>query len=369
MRIKSFNALEEKLKQPNRWESLIGKRKPSADTLGYTLCRFYLDPLRDLVKHLNRKAWRNKAIFFRPGEIYRVVAIDGHELWASSARCCKDCLVREVEVKGKKRLDYYHRVVLAQWVGVTPPGILDLELIRPGEGEVVAARRLFDRILANYHRLFDVIVADAIYLEAPFIKKVLSSGKHVVIIMKQENRELYQDADQLRTLTEPQVIRDGSKTTTLWDLSDLSSFTTLGRLMRVVWCQEHEVKNKIIWGKKQQVVEENTWIWVTDLPASVVPATKIQRWGHDRWDLENRGFNELGQLWGMNHCFVHHPVAIEALLLTLAIAFLTTYLFYERNLKPDLRSRFTRLALANRLTDDLVFLCGAPLWPKLLDSS
>jgi len=73
---------------------------------------------------------------------------------------------------------------------------------------------------------------------------------------------------------------------------------------------------------------------VTDLPAAVVPAGTIQRWGHARWDIENRGFNELATLWHMDHCFVHQVVAVEALLLTLALAFVLTHLFYTRNLKP-----------------------------------
>jgi predicted GNAT family acetyltransferase len=83
-------------------------------------------------------------------------------------------------------------------------------------------------------------------------------------------------------------------------------------------------------GQRQRVEEDHRWIWVTDLPADVVPATTIQRWGHARWDLETRGFGELTRHWHLDHCFIHHVVAMEALLLTLALAFLTTYLFYTR---------------------------------------
>lgn len=32
-------------------------------------------------------------------------------------------------------------------------------------------------------------------------------------------------------------------------------------------------------GERHQVLEEKTWIWVSDLPAATVPATRIQRWG------------------------------------------------------------------------------------------
>ena len=206
------------------------------------------------------------------------------------------------------------------------------------------------------------------YLEAPFLKQVLDAGKHVVIVMKQERRELFQDAEKLRSLVAPQVFVDGSKTTRLWDIPELSSFTTLGRTVRVVWAEEQTPKRKIVGGKPTDVVEEKTWVWVTDLPSATVLPTKIQRWGHDRWDIENRGFNELVNLWHMNHYFIHDTNAIETLLLTLAIAFVTTYLFYERNLKASARRHLTRLALAGRMADDLTLLAGTDAW-SLLDPS
>ena len=65
----------------------------------------------------------------------------------------------------------------------------------------------------------------------------------------------------------------------------------------------------------------------------------------------------------MDHYFIHDPTAIETLLLTLAIAFVTSYLFYERNLKAPARRHLTRLALAARLVDDLTLLGGVSVWP------
>jgi hypothetical protein len=248
-------------------------------------------------------------------------------------------------------------------VGVTPPAILDLEPVGPREGEVTAARRLLERILHQHSRLIDVVSADALYLEAPFLEQVLEAGKHFVIVMKQEARDLYQDAERLRSLIEPQTLVEGARTTRLWDIPNLSSFTTLDRAVRVVWAEEKTLKHRIVGAKPTDVLEQRTWVWVTDLPGATVPATKIQRWGHDRWDLENRGFNELASLWHMDHYFIHDITAIEILLVTLALAFITTYLFYERNLRTQARRYLTRLALAARMADDLTLLAGASAWP------
>lgn len=287
LRLRSFNALEQELRVARRWEAWVGSRKPSADTIGRVFAKMSPDELRQILVTIHRRAWRRKAIHLWPGESYRVVAVDGHEVGASRARCCSECLVREVTVGEETVLEYYHRIVVAQWVGVTPPPILDLERVNPKEGEVTAARRLLERVLRQHPRLIDVICADALYLEAPFFKQVLDAGKHVVIVMKQERRDLYQDAERLRSLVEPQILVDGQRTTRLWDLPELSSFTTLNRPLRVVWVEEQTRKRKIVGGKPKDILEEKTWIWVTDLPSAIVPPAKIQRWGHDRWDLEN----------------------------------------------------------------------------------
>ena len=369
LRLRSFNALEQELRVGRRWEAWIGARKPSADTIGRVVSKMSPNELRQVLAAMHHSAWRRKAVHTRPGESYRVVAVDGHEVGASRARCCAGCLVREISVGEETVLEYYHRVVVAQWVGVTPPAILDLEPVRPKEGEVVAARRLLERALRDYSRLIDVISADALYLEAPFFNLVLDAGKHLVVVMKQEARDLYQDAERLRSLLQPEILVDGPRTTRLWDISNLSTFTTLNRPVRVVWAEEDTLKHKIVGGEVEQILDKKTWIWVTDLPAAVVPPAKIQLWGHDRWNLENRGFNELVSLWHMDHFFIHDATAIEILLLTLAVAFVTTYLFYERNLKAPARRHLTRLAMAARLADDLVLLGGTSVWPSAPEPS
>jgi hypothetical protein len=228
LRLRSFNALEEELRLGSRWEAWIGPRRPSADTIGRVMAKMSADEMREVLSAVLHGAWRSKAIHLRPGESYRVVAVDGHEIGASRARCCPRCLQREVKLAGRKVREYYHRFVVAQWVGVSPPAILDLQPVCPREGEVPAARRLLERIL-QHCRLIDVISADALYLEAPFLEQLLEAGKHFVIVMKQEARGLFQDAERIRSLIEPQTLVEGPRTTRLWDIPNLSSFTTLAR--------------------------------------------------------------------------------------------------------------------------------------------
>src|SRR5207237_10652400 len=136
---------------------------------------------------------------------------------------------------------------------------------RPREGEVVAARRLRARIVATYGRLIDAVTADALYLEAPFIRQVLAAGAHVVIVLKQEARALYKAADELRAVLAPGLVTEGARTTRLWDLPELDAFPTLGRPVRVVWAEEATGRRRRVGGELQEGLEERRWLWVTDL--------------------------------------------------------------------------------------------------------
>jgi hypothetical protein len=308
--------------------------------------------------------WRAKAIQRRYGSHLRVVALDGHELWSSYSRCCPDCLCREVKTADGVATQYYHRVVTACWLDVNLPVVIDVEPVRPDEGEVVAARRLVQRLLASYGRLIDVFAGDALYLEAPFCKDVLAAGKHFVVVMKQEARDLYQDAHRLRQLTSPTVTKDELTTSRTWDLPDLSTFTTLGSPVRVVWTETQSRKTKIVAGRPQLENEDSTWVWVTSLPQSTASAQTIARWGHHRWDIENRAFNELSNLWSMDHCFVHNTTATLAILLTMALALATTALFFERNLNPAARRNICRSSLVITFLGDIAACRGIPVWPR-----
>lgn len=231
----------------------------------------------------------------------------------------------------------------------------------------MAARRLLARIVKDYARLLDVISADALYLEAGSAVSEgrfgggkafrggggAQAGDSRAVSGRPEPAGAAGAAGACmqRTARQDQSHLGHAGTDELYD-------TTLGHAVRVVWAEERTTFTRIVGGTPQQVTQESTWVWVTDLSCSEASALTIQRMGHDRWDVENRGFNELVQHWQMDHAFVHDPTAIEVLLLTLAVAFLTTYLFYAHNLKEPARRFLSRLALAARLLQDLPRTAG-----------
>jgi hypothetical protein len=369
-RQRSFNAMEQHLKIPQRWEPWAGPRLPSADTLGYSLERFDPEPLRDALAQVAHKAKRKKAFKrLKPGSRnpYWMAALDGHELWSSFKRCCDQCLQRNVEVNGQAVLQYYHRVVVLQMVGVSPAFILDVEPILPGEDEVAAATRIVRRIRKRYPRFLDILTMDALYLQAPFTRALLEEGFEAVTVLKQENRDLYQDVEGLLKLAPiPEVQVKGSKKIQQWDFENLASWSQVGREVRVV-CSKEETTRKIRKGRQwENETITSDWRWMTTISSGPAPADWIGEAGHARWDIENRGFNELAEYWAMDHCFHHEPNAILVILMILALAFGLTTFFFDRNLKPQVRQGHTRLFLAHRLMEDLIrggvssFWCQPP---------
>ena len=82
---------------------------------------------------------------------------------------------------------------------------LDVELLRPGEGEETAAKRLLERVFASYGRFFDVVVGDALYLDAPFLNFCLDHHKHAIVTIRGDQRLLlYVATNSMGCNTPPQ---------------------------------------------------------------------------------------------------------------------------------------------------------------------
>jgi len=359
LRLGSFNALEQQFRIPQRWDPWVGALKPSADTLGYALERYDPDPIRRMLTRIGQQAKRKKALRRLYPDAYWVGALDGVETLKSRKRHCLTCCTREIEVGGQTVTEYYHRDVVLQLVGVLPAFPLDQEAVLPGETETAAGLRLLERFHQRVPRFLDVLTLDAFYLQAPFVNRALELGYGLVIVLKQENRDLYQDAEGLFQITLPQEqaqrVQGVDSMAKVWDVRDLTSWPQLGRPVRVVRELKTFPRRERIAGQWVERQVEQDWRMVVIFPDAQQPqADSVRRWAHARWDEETRGFGELTQHWHLDHSYRHHPTARLACLLILFLAFVLTTIFFTRNLKPEARKGKSRLHLAGLLNDDLV---------------
>ena len=86
-------------------------------------------------------------------------------------------------------------------VGKAPHVILGQEMLKPrdgaekDEGELTGGKRLIERLRKRHGHFADVIVADALYLNAPFINTIKENGLEAVIRLKDEKRLIFQNAE------------------------------------------------------------------------------------------------------------------------------------------------------------------------------
>jgi len=360
----SLNGLEQHLRVPARLRGIVGARLPSVDSIGRISAPMVSQPLRQLISDIAHQLKRNKAL--TRCEDWLFAAVDGHEFFSSRKRCCPQCQSRTLTVQGEKVTEYYHQGVVSHLIGQDLALVLDVELLRPGEGEETAAKRLLERVFTNYPRFFDVVVGDALYFDAPFINFCLDHHKHVIVTAKGEKRLLVQDAAGLFAQQPPGrwVDDHGKRTVQFWDEEGFTSCEGVKRPLRFLRTVETVRRRERIAGQWQEKEETTTWSWATTLTKAQLSTRGLWRCGHARWDIENDCFNTLSTHWGLDHCFKHAAQAIVNFLLMSFIMYALLQSFWLRNLKPSLRARLTLIGLARELDRGLVG-CRAP-WASQL---
>ncbi|MEK6779794.1 MAG: transposase [Candidatus Deferrimicrobiota bacterium] len=344
-RLGSLNALEQA--RPNDpSKGWLGGPPPSADALGDAAAALSLDDLREGLFAQYTVLKRNKAIRPLPRG-FLVLILDAHESGASYLRCSEGSLTRTIKTSKGERLQFYYRHVAAMLLHAGGEVLLDVEALRPGEDEIAAATRLFERVVARYPRAFDTVSGDALYLNPAFCRLARRHGKYFIAVLKNENRDLVVDARSLFPLTEPHRWTEGHTDIEAWDIPDLTTWTQYGKPVRVVRTLEtHPVRRQ---RTKEVMPEKAEWMWGTNIPLWKAPRDVIVRLGHGRWSIENQGFNEIVHAWHGDHIYKNHPNAIAACYLLLFLAYNLFHAFFTRDLKPALRAAYTMAFLVEKI--------------------
>jgi len=334
----SLNALEQ-CKDNSFWRGWLGKPLPKADTTGRVFAKLDCDQVRGFLRNVYTRLKRNKALEPAFGEVFALI-VDGHESNASYLRSCPGCLERMVKTKEGEQVQYYHRNVTAMLLARRFPILLDFESQRPGEDEVAAAMRLTGRVLENYPRAFSLILADGLYAQAPFFRLALDQGKDVIAVLKDERRDLFQDAMGLFRSEEPVVYQHGKTERQCWDIEQFNSWPQVGQDVRVVRSLETTTLRRQM--DKHQEQHTTDWVWVTNLSKDKMSTELVVHLGHARWKIENNELNELVTWWHADHLYKHDPVAIVAFWLLAMLAYNLFHGFVHLNLKPEVRFCHTK---------------------------
>ena len=368
--VPSLTQLEEETKLP-QWQRWVGyPDRVSHDALGYASDRMDPEQLRRAGVFISKKLKRGKS--FEESKMHGlfVVSLDANEQFCSDHRCCEECLRREVVCKDAhghevKKTQYYHKQIYAQLSGPRLSVILDLEPMHPGEEECAAALRLLRRMRKRHGpRFFDLVVVDAWYTNGPFLRTVVAElGWPIVAVLKQERRDIYQEALALTAGSPTQVVERGEGTSKrrveIWDVSALRFSDTYTDPVRVVrvrerWTERSRKGKEWITAEKEQ-----TWIWVVAGELGGYDGAAIRDFGHLRWKIENNAFGELTQHWHLTHVAHHKPVAVLALLWIKIIAFTLFHAFAICHGKLFRLGKVTLQELRKRIYRSM--LCGWPI--------
>lgn len=368
--IPSLRQLDEETKLP-QWQRWVGyHQRISHDALGYASQRMNPEQLRRADIFINRKLKRGKSFEASKMHGLLVVSLDANEQFCSDHRCCEECLSREIiskDAQGNqvKKTQYYHKQIYAQLSGPRLSVILDTEPMRPGEEECTAALRLLRRMRKEYgRRFFDLVVVDAWYTNGPFLRTVVQElGWPVVAVLKQERRELYQEALALTAGKPSQVVQRGKgpnqRQVQIRDVPSLGfsdTYTEPVRVVRVRECWTERTQQGKQW---KSVQKEQTWIWVVAGDLDGYDAAAIRDFGHLRWKIENNAFGQLTQHWHLTHVAHHEPVAVLTLLWIKIIAFTLFHAFAICHGKLFRLGKVTLQELRKRIYRSL--LCGWPI--------
>jgi len=279
------------------------------------------------------------------------LVLDGHECACSDRQRWGGCLKRDIQTRDKSTLQYYQRIVVASLVFQGGCLLLDAEIQKPGEDEVAAATRLFQRVVEAFPRAFRVVVADGLYARADFFQQVLAHHKDIIAVLKDERRDLLTDARSLFDPVKPVTFVQGKTRYQCWDIEGLTSWPSLARPVRVVrkpGDHAHEAP------ARQERSRADRRVDLGDHPlgpARLHPHRRASR----SWPMvhrERRGLHELVNLWKADHVYKHHANAILAFWLLTLLAYDLFHSFHRLNLKPALRLRLTLGYLLDLVTTD-----------------
>ena len=342
----------------------------SEDAIGYALERQDPGAIFNLGCDLARQLKRNGIFRSKWSRGLVVAAVDGIEICSSFARSCDYCMERKVEhkVDGQLReeLQYYHRICAVTIVSSAFPIPLGIRFQKDGETEVSCSLSLLQDLLDRVGRRFlDLLVADALYLQAPFVRAVEDLGLDWVINLKENQPELLAEAQRLTAGTA--LHRDGDEKQELqhWHAPEVY-WPVADRSVRVVKTVRTQHKNRIRVGlndngrrrpQKEMVVEQSTNLYASNLELGTIPPVFVYQLGRSRWVIDTEVFQTITTDGHLKKPSVHQGRGQALIVLTMirVLAFTLTLVFFHRQVRSHLRScRIGFCDLAQRLAYQFV---------------
>ena len=350
--VSSFNRMKYFMEDnKQRFSNLFpkGVRLPKIDALREIVKEMELEDVQKMYDDIIDRAIKNKVLRENTINGLRAASVDGVELFSSKVKCCEGCLTRELK---NGEIEYFHKAIVCMTVGRDPHIALGAEMLEPkndgsgkDEGEMTGVKRLLKNLNSTHYHFADVIVADALYMNAPFINLVKGVGMDVVIRAKDQRLNIVKDALGLfKNREADHVFKDTNKRVEVWE-DDGFSMTGCDENIRFIKFIEHWTTPK---GK-----QKSREAWCITTLSKGISAHTVWLIMRKRWDIENNGFRMLKTYFNADHNYVHGKEANEKILLFILIAFNLMELFLFRRLKNFRERKLLRINIVTTLFDQL----------------
>ena len=290
----SFHGVEALVRSPVR-RALPVTARFGDDALAYFTERLEASATRQALAAVMRRSKRNKAF---ENSRFIGLAVDGTTAGrrGPQAQTCSLCrpFGKDGEIFG-----YLHHFAMISVVGTGLTLPVDVEPYGPGDSEYAAGLRLLRRAVGQLGgRFADYLVADGEFARAPFLHAAGELGLRVIVRLKANLPELLQAAQHRFDGQPPHtvLVHDGERVE-LWDADDFDPWETLRwKTVRVLRYRQFKPSG--------EVVEA---LWLTDFSARRVGSRELYRLAKTRWEIENQGFNDAKNRYGLEHICHHHP--------------------------------------------------------------
>jgi len=350
LRQSAFRAIEALVGSPAR-QPLRVSRAFSDDALRYFTELLSPAPTRTALASVVRRAKRNKAF---EGCRFVGLALDG-TTGGRRRKSKPSCgLCRPYRNALREIIGYRHHLVLAVVVGGGFTLPVDVEPYGPGDSEYAAGQRLLRRLRTHLGaRFIDYVVVDGEFATAPFLHTAGEVGWPVVARLKDNLPELLRAA-QRRFRSQPPHLRfrDGADRLELWEADDFDPWAALRwETVRVIRYRQYKPNGEIVEA-----------YWLSNLPSAGISRRTLYAMAKSRWQIENQGFNDAKNRYGLEHLCDHHPRSLLIVWLLTCLALTLERLYRLRYLH-----RGTHVAL--RAIDLFRILLLALSAPAFSDSS
>jgi hypothetical protein len=333
----------------------------SDDTLGYSLERQSPEPVFALSCEIARRLKRNGVLRSDWSRGLVVGAVDGIEICSSFARCCAACMEREVQhkVNGEMQteIQYYHRIVVVVLVSPEFPIPLAVRFQKNGEGEVACALALLQDLVGQLGRRFlDVLVGDALYLQAPFVQEVERLGLVWAFTLKENQPDLLREAERLTQESPTGVQQEPDREIRYWHLPEVD-WPVADRQIRVVKTVRIEQQRRVtVRGKdparmkgKTEMSQPSTNFYATNFELGSISPLFLHQLSRSRWRIDTEVFQTITTDCHLKHPAVHQTTALVVLTMIRFLAYTLSLVFYYRQVRSHARRKCdTFHALAKR---------------------